>query len=1048
MGQLSGTQRHAGVNELIQEFIKALAAEIEVLKKGRGGSTITVYEGRFVRREGPFYVYVFSTESPLIVMDDAPVEIDIGGQKHNGQIISVQGSDVAIGLETEFGDSIPCATLVINLWYILEALRKRYEDVLDGKLRLETRLGLRALGLEPTESCADASALNLPPSETELNDEQISAIRNACGSDIHFIWGPPGTGKTQTIGFLIATLLQRDLRVLIASHTNVATDHAIRTVANLTQHTDDFQSGKLVRFGNISPDVQLPDMVKPEKIAERLGAEMTRAIGVARGDLESVQADLSEMRKIERDSAEETNLRKSVEHLSTERHRMHLNLQDLVARASELSAQANSIREKLEEARKSGAVRRLMKGLNVQKLGAKLAQFETTIVTNAAGIEAGRLKVIDFDRRITIAETRLSQITSTILHDLSHLGIGADQLPSRIDHLCTKEEELAGIIRNLEGQLDAIAARILVDAKLVATSLTKATISKQLDGQQFDVLVVDEGSMAPMPALFFAAGRATKKVIVVGDFRQLPPICISDATEAQKWLGRDIFSQAGIQRSVDKKAKDPRMTMLRQQYRMHPSISAVSNKGFYGGLLIDSLKQDALRSLDKITARSPFGQNPLVLYDLSDANPWSSRLEQRGGRYNLYSAILAAELANQAVKAGIENLGVISPYSIHARLIKMLLDDSNDLRLHRVKAATVHKFQGLEEDIVIFDIAEGPMPRLGPSPLVSGDLGSQAAKLINVSITRPKAQLVLLANLRYLKSKLSRNSILLNILQDFQQDGIVRDSRTVVNDFVCSEYDRWASLLNPRTDHIDPDSGNLYTDRNFYAAFFNDLRHSSREIIIVSPFLTATRSQNFMDLFSSKLASGVEVRVFTRPLREQQGDMYRQSDLVVESLKNLGVQVIERRGLHQKFAFIDRSISWEGSLNILSQSEGRSEEHMRRVVSTKTCEELISLHDFGSDAEVKPGSRHKIQTDRKCKRHGVAMVLVRGPHGFFLGCPAFPNCSERMAIRRGDQVHTDVRCPGSEGASCNQMMVAVNGKFGVYLKCPDPGCSGKRSISR
>jgi hypothetical protein len=40
------------------------------------------------------------------------------------------------------------------------------------------------------------------------------------------------------------------------------------------------------------------------------------------------------------------------------------------------------------------------------------------------------------------------------------------------------------------------------------------------------------------------------------------------------------------------------------------------------------------------------------------------------------------------------------------------------------------------------------------------------------------------------------------------------------------------------------------------------------------------------------------------------------------------------------------------SLNILSQSEGRSTEHMRRLAFPKTCEELIDLHKFGSDSET------------------------------------------------------------------------------------------------
>ena len=333
-----------------------------------------------------------------------------------------------------------------------------------------------------------------------------------------------------------------------------------------------------------------------------------------------------------------------------------------------------------------------------------------------------------------------------------------------------------------------------------------------------------------------------------------------------------------------------------------------------------------------------------MLYDVSATNPWSSKLEQ-GGRYNLYSAVLSAELARKAALKACESIGIISPYSVHARLRKMILDDSGDARLRHLRVSTVHRFQGLEQDAIIFDVGEGPMPRFGPSGLVDGsELASQAAKLINVSITRPKAQLIVVANCDYLASKLRRDSILIRVLEQVRRHGTVIDSRQIVTDYFCSDYERWAALLNPHDDQITPEDSALYTAHNFYAAFFADLRKATREIIIVSPFLTASRAQQFFDLLRSKIASGVAVRVFTQALRDGAGDMSRQSEMVIDGLKQIHAQVVERRGLHQKFAFIDPKVAWEGSLNILSQSAGRTTEHMRRLPFTKTCDELIELH--------------------------------------------------------------------------------------------------------
>jgi hypothetical protein len=142
----------------------------------------------------------------------------------------------------------------------------------------------------------------------------------------------------------------------------------------------------------------------------------------------------------------------------------------------------------------------------------------------------------------------------------------------------------------------------------------------------------------------------------------------------------------------------------------------------------------------------------------------------------------------------------------------------------------------------------------------------------------------------YPASRLRPDSILMRVLEEVRRQGTVVDSQEILNDYFCSEFERWARLLDPRDDGIDPDDSTLYTERNFYSAFFADLRKSLREITIVSPFLTANRAQKFFNLFRSKVAEGIEVRIFTRTLKEQQGDMFQQADMVFEELKRIGAR--------------------------------------------------------------------------------------------------------------------------------------------------------------
>ena len=60
-----------------------------------------------------------------------------------------------------------------------------------------------------------------------------------------------------------------------------------------------------------------------------------------------------------------------------------------------------------------------------------------------------------------------------------------------------------------------------------------------------------------------------------------------------------------------------------------------------------------------------------------------------------------------------------------------------------------------------------------------------------------------------------------------------------------------------------------------------------------------------------------------------------------------GIKVILLGKMHQKIAVIDRRITWEGSLNILSHNT--TQEHMRRFVGPKTAEQII--RNYGLDAE-------------------------------------------------------------------------------------------------
>ncbi|MHB8620604.1 MAG: DEAD/DEAH box helicase [Chloroflexota bacterium] len=298
----------------------------------------------------------------------------------------------------------------------------------------------------------------------------------------------------------------------------------------------------------------------------------------------------------------------------------------------------------------------------------------------------------------------------------------------------------------------ALRERILIEATVVGATLARLPLAPELWWQAFDGVLIDEASAAALPAVFFAASLAGRKVIALGDPKQLPPIALSSGEAAAHWLRRDVFTQAGLADD------DERAVLLREQYRMHPRIARLANTLVYGGRLEDApdvrargSRQPALRLLDT-SAEDGVCERPAA-----------------GSRQNALHAALAVQVAlemlSTAARAdpGWEErraVGIVTPYAAQARLIWKLLREAKIE--HAVDVGTVHRFQGLEREAIIFDTVESP-PYL-PAPFVRGGPGSESMRLINVAITRARSRLAVIANVTYLRQTLPRHATLLGLL--------------------------------------------------------------------------------------------------------------------------------------------------------------------------------------------------------------------------------------------------------------------------------------------
>lgn len=133
----------------------------------------------------------------------------------------------------------------------------------------------------------------------------------------------------------------------------------------------------------------------------------------------------------------------------------------------------------------------------------------------------------------------------------------------------------------------------------------------------------------------------------------------------------------------------------------------------------------------------------------------------------------------------------------------------------------------------------------------------------------------------------------------------------------------------------------LYDQDTFYKAFVHDLKNCTSELIIESPFITTKRVNLLLPIIDNLAKRGVNIVVNTRNPHEHDGIYQAQAEAAVAELQALDVSVLYTVGHHRKLAIIDRTTTWEGSLNILSHND--SCEIMRRTLSVPFAQQLMSF---------------------------------------------------------------------------------------------------------
>ncbi|MGH2494483.1 MAG: AAA domain-containing protein [Ktedonobacteraceae bacterium] len=1023
------TGRVLSLAQMLDEMKEALTIEIKV-RENEGASKAHQAIGGKAQGEqsGRFrYLYTFSLLETWEFHDDTLIKIRLNvSSEIKGTIVSSNGSSISIATEK----SLPYeAYQMITFYDDSIELVKSLKGALSSNKEGDLHLASKTFGLEFPKSGKASSSISATVFQPDASQQK--AIQMALGNEVTYIIGPPGTGKTVTLATVALENLLAGRTILIAAHTNIAVDNAIKQLADFCKKPGTInylREERIVRFGA----VQLADLQKPEyeyvylpEIVKHRSAIRHKEKGTLEARLKELEGFLltrqseneqkrknwkterqqlrtqyqisknelislreSEKQRIARLNAEKTELENQHEQVRQASSFISQQLASQVSRKVHMEhekgqflIQQKDISERLAIAQQMNKLMLVIKRLNPDKLAQHLVKVNQQIwgIDN----EKRRLEVeinnghsqnnylLQQDHALisqihfTSSQLRPSPDVIQKTDDLQKIMPQIDQLIKNGDYQLrveanligeykTEKENISQQLENIQKGLNDLEKSIVSEAQVVATTLSKLYIDPALGERRFDIVIIDEVSMAPLPAIYVAASRANNSVIAVGDPQQLAPINnVKDKAGlnnheiylTKTWLGTDLFGQNKITlEDAHKESGNNISTILTHQSRMHSEISAIARKHIYNIKKEILQDQESRIPKDQLSQVKPFPGKHLILCDTSDASPIT--IKPKSSRINIYHALCSVAIARQALlslpdnhkQEVIQRIGIVTPYKKQSKLLQSLIIDAGLKEYIRV--GTVHKFQGLEFDVVIFDTVESPpiSPRFD---FIAGGKDTEALRLVNVAVTRARHKLIIVANAKHIQTAPNRdgyallfpeNSILRKAVAEAQKSGVIHSLDLLGLPSTSSSTTLEKYSNKQQSDNMPGQSLSdielLYEERlnekTFYPRFILDVQSARKEIVIVSPYL-ANRIKELLPFLEAKRKEGISVIVIINP----QNQMYGFKNL----LEQANIKVLEYSKAHMKHAFIDGEIIYDGSLNILSHKD--THESMIRKKSPK-----------------------------------------------------------------------------------------------------------------
>ncbi|XP_077163124.1 putative helicase senataxin isoform X2 [Paroedura picta] len=337
------------------------------------------------------------------------------------------------------------------------------------------------------------------------------------------------------------------------------------------------------------------------------------------------------------------------------------------------------------------------------------------------------------------------------------------QLDEEICRLSKEREQLARQLKEVRGQSQELKTKIILESHIICCTLSTSggmLLESAFRRQTYSPLscvIVDEAGQACEVESLIPLIHGCRKLVLVGDPKQLPPTVISvkaqDYRYDQSLMGRlcQNLEEQVQQRQIEALP----VLQLTMQYRMHPDICLFPSNYIYGR----TLKTDRQTEETRCSSKWPF--QSYLLFDVRDGQE-QRESDSFANPQEVKLVIELMKLMKQKNKQiGFHQIGIITPYNAQKRRILKELDKTfGDNRA--VAVDTVDGFQGREKECIIVTCVRANSTQ--------GSIGFlKSLQRLNVTITRAKYSLFILGQLKTLMENRDWNEL----IQDAQRRGTI-----------------------------------------------------------------------------------------------------------------------------------------------------------------------------------------------------------------------------------------------------------------------------------